>query len=199
MKILRKWSEISLVKRIIAGLIAGGNTGSGASGNSTSGNTGRRVCGSPQGPGSLLVFFIVMYSLSNHQKGQSSNMGRILILYAVSTVLAALTAVAASFIFPMEITLGETAEGTAPQGIGEVLESLVVNAVSNPIGAITEANYISVLVWAVIFGMALRAASGQYQGRAVKYFGHAFNSHKVGYKLRSFRALWALFSQRCQQ
>ena len=159
MKILRKWSEISLVKRIIAGLIAGVILGLVLPETVPLGILGDVFVGALRALAPLLVFFIVMYSLSNHQKGQSSNMGRILILYAVSTVLAALTAVAASFIFPMEITLGETAEGTAPQGIGEVLESLVVNAVSNPIGAITEANYISVLVWAVIFGMALRAAS----------------------------------------
>lgn len=159
MKILRKWSEISLVKRITAGLIAGVILGLVLPETVPLGILGDVFVGALRALAPLLVFFIVMYSLSNHQKGQSSNMGRILILYAVSTVLAALTAVAASFIFPMEITLGETAEGTAPQGIGEVLESLVVNAVSNPIGAITEANYISVLVWAVIFGMALRAAS----------------------------------------
>ncbi|HIU26522.1 MAG TPA: serine/threonine transporter SstT [Candidatus Copromorpha excrementigallinarum] len=159
MKILRKWSEISLVKRITAGLIAGVILGLVLPETVPLGILGDVFVGALRALAPLLVFFIVMYSLSNHQKGQSSNMGRILILYAVSTVLAAITAVAASFIFPMEITLGETAEGTAPQGIGEVLESLVVNAVSNPIGAITEANYISVLVWAVIFGMALRAAS----------------------------------------
>ncbi len=159
MKILRKWSEISLVKRIIAGLIAGVILGLVLPESVPLGILGDVFVGALRALAPLLVFFIVMYSLSNHQKGQSSNMGRILILYAVSTLLAALTAVAASFIFPTEIALGETAEGTAPQGIGEVLESLIVSAVSNPIGAIVEANYISVLVWAVIFGMAMRAAS----------------------------------------
>ena len=187
MKILRKWSEISLVKRIIAGLIAGVILGLVLPETVPLGILGDVFVGALRALAPLLVFFIVMYSLSNHQKGQSSNMGRILILYAVSTVLAALTAVAASFIFPMEITLGETAEGTAPQGIGEVLESLVVNAVSNPIGAITEANYISVLVWAVIFGMALRAASDNTKDVLSNISDMLFNSHKVGYKLRSFR------------
>ena len=159
MKILKKWNSISLVKRIIAGLIAGIILGLVLPKSVPLGILGDMFVGALKALAPLLVFFIVIYSLSNHQKGQSSNMGRIILLYAISTLLAAFTAVAASYIFPSELVLSETAEGSAPQGIGEVLESLLINAVSNPIGAIVEANYIGVLVWAVIFGLAMRSAS----------------------------------------
>lgn len=159
MKILKKWNEISLVKRIIAGLIAGVLLGIALPENIPVGILGDVFVGALRALAPLLVFFIVLSSLSNHQKGKSSNMGRIVVLYAISTVMAAFTAVAASFIFPTELLLGETAEASAPQGIGEVLESLIINAVSNPVGAIVEGNYISILVWAVIFGLAMRAAS----------------------------------------
>ena len=159
MKILKKWNSISLVKRIIAGLIAGIILGLVLPKSVPLGILGDMFVGALKALAPLLVFFIVIYSLSNHQKGQSSNMGRIILLYAISTLLAAFTAVAASYIFPSELVLSETAEGSAPQGIGEVLESLLINAVSNPIGAIVEANYIGVLVLAVIFGLAMRSAS----------------------------------------
>ena len=159
MRILKKWNSISLVKRIIAGLIAGIILGLVLPKSVPLGILGDMFVGALKALAPLLVFFIVIYSLSNHQKGQSSNMGRIILLYAISTLLAAFTAVAASYIFPSELVLSETAEGSAPQGIGEVLESLLINAVSNPIGAIVEANYIGVLVWAVIFGLAMRSAS----------------------------------------
>lgn len=159
MNILKKWNSISLVKRIAVGLVAGVILGLVLPKSVPLGILGDLFVGALKALAPLLVFFIVIYSLSNHQKGQSSNMGRIILLYAVSTLLAAFTAVAASFIFPSELILSETAQGSAPQGIGEVLKSLLINAVSNPIGAIVEANYISVLVWAVIFGLAMRAAS----------------------------------------
>lgn len=159
MNIIRKWNEISLVKRIIGGLIVGVILGLVVPANVPIGILGDLFVGALKALAPLLVFFIVIYSLSNHQQGKSSNMGRIIVLYAISTMLAAFTAVAASYIFPSEIALAETAEGSAPQGIGEVLKSLLMNAVSNPIGSIVDANYIGVLVWAIIFGLAMRAAS----------------------------------------
>ena len=107
----------------------------------------------------LLVFFLVMNSLAHHKKGNRSNMGTVIALYLVGTLLAALCAVAASFLFPSTLTLAEGAEMAAPSGIGEVLKNLLMNAVSNPVASIVNANYIGVLVWAVIFGLALREAS----------------------------------------
>ena len=40
-------------------------------------------------------------------------------------------------------------------GIGEVLENLFLNMVQNPIAAIVNGQYIGILMWAVIFGLAL--------------------------------------------
>lgn len=82
-------------------------------------------------------------------------------LYLIGTLLASFTAVVASFLFPSTVVLPAGAEAAAPGGIAEILKNLLLNAVSNPIGAIVDANYIGVLVWAVIFGLALRAASDQ--------------------------------------
>lgn len=159
MNIVKKWSEISLVKRIVAGLAVGIILGLVVPKAAAIGILGDLFVGSLKALAPLLVFFLVIHSLSQHQKGKSSNMKQIIVLYLVGTLLAALTAVVASFLFPSELMLTESAEGEAPGGIAEVLKTLLLNAVSNPIGAIVEANYIGVLVWAVIFGLALRAAS----------------------------------------
>lgn len=159
MNIVKKWNEISLVKRIVAGLAVGIILGLIIPKATAIGILGDLFVSSLKALAPLLVFFLVIHSLSQHQKGKSSNMKQIIILYLVGTLMAALTAVVASFLFPSELILAEGAEGEAPGGIAEVLRTLLLNAVSNPIGAIVEANYIGVLVWAVIFGLAMRAAS----------------------------------------
>lgn len=158
MELVKKWNDISLVKRIIGGLILGIVLGLIVPKNVPIGILGDLFVGALKALAPILVFFLVMYSLSRHQKGKSSNMKKIIILYLVGTFLAALVAVLASFIFPSTLTLTEVAEGTAPEGIGEVLKTVFMNAVSNPIGAMVDANYMGVLFWAVIFGLALRAA-----------------------------------------
>lgn len=159
MSIIKKWNSISLVKRIIIGLCAGIILGLVIPKASVIGILGDLFVGALKALAPLLVFFLVMHSLSRHQKGNSSNMKRVILLYLIGTLLASFTAVAASFLFPSTLTLAEGAEATAPEGIVEVIKNLLMNAVSNPIGSIVDANYIGVLVWAVIFGLALRAAS----------------------------------------
>lgn len=159
MDIVKKWNSISLVKRIIAGLAVGIILGLIVPKAMAIGILGDLFVGALKALAPLLVFFLVMHSLSQHQKGKSSNMKHIIVLYLVGTFLAALTAVVASFLFPSGLMLAEVAEAEAPDGITEVLKTLLMNAVSNPIGAIVNANYIGVLVWAVIFGLALRGAS----------------------------------------
>lgn len=109
----------------------------------------------------ILVFFLVMYALCSTSEGQKTNMGRVIVLYLLGTFLAGLAAVVASFMFPVELTLtaAEAADMAAPGGIGEVLTNLLMNVVSNPIGSLVSANYIGILAWAVVFGLALKKAS----------------------------------------
>ncbi|MCC2865117.1 serine/threonine transporter SstT [Ihubacter massiliensis] len=161
MSIIRTWNSISLVKRIIAGLIVGIILGLIVPKVVVIGILGELFVGALKALAPLLVFFLVMHALCRHQKGNSSNMGRIIVLYLIGTLLASFTAVVASFLFPSTVVLPAGAEAAAPGGIAEILKNLLLNAVSNPIGAIVDANYIGVLVWAVIFGLALRAASDQ--------------------------------------
>ncbi len=160
MNIIKKYNEISLIKRIIVGLIIGVILGLIIPNVGAISLLGNLFVGALKAIAPILVFFLVMHSLSRHEKGSSSNMKQIIILYLIGTVAAALTAVAASFLFPCELILATGAEdAVAPGGIGEVLTTLLTNAVSNPVGSIVNANFIGVLVWAVILGLAMRAAS----------------------------------------
>ncbi|MDG3085866.1 serine/threonine transporter SstT [Vibrio hannami] len=108
----------------------------------------------------ILVFILVAASIANQKKGQHTHMRPIVTLYLIGTLAAAFTAVVLSFMFPTTLTLVAGAEGTTPpQGIGEVLHTLLFKLVDNPINALKEANYIGILVWAVGLGIALHHAS----------------------------------------
>ena len=110
----------------------------------------------------LLVFTLVANALSQHQKEQKSNMKTVIILYLIGTFAAALVAVLANYIFPVTIELtAASSEVSPPEGIGQVLSNLLLNLVDNPINALTKANYIGILSWAVVFGVAMREASQQ--------------------------------------
>lgn len=102
-----------------------------------------------------------MSALAQHKEGHETNMKSIVLLYLFGTFGAALVGVIASFAFPITITitLAESAtEVTAPQGIAAVLETLVLKLVDNPVNALVSGNYIGILSWAVLFGMAFRRA-----------------------------------------
>lgn len=159
MKILKKWSETSLVKRIIGGLLFGIILGLVLPDAAVIGILGDLFVGALKAIAPLLVFFLVMHSLSSKHENAGGNMRRIILLYLISTFLAALTAVTASFLFPSTLTLAESADAVAPDGIAEVLKGLLMNIVENPVGALINANYIGVLAWAVILGLALKKAA----------------------------------------
>ncbi|MDO5000887.1 MAG: serine/threonine transporter SstT [Eubacteriales bacterium] len=159
MKFIQKWNQISLVKRIIAGLVVGMILGVAVPSAAVIGILGDLFVGALKALAPLLVFFIVMNSLAHHSKGSSTNMGTVIVLYMVSTFLAALTAAVASFLFPSVLTLTGGADIAAPDGIANVLKNLLVSAVSNPVSAIVNANYIGILAWAVVFGLAMRETS----------------------------------------
>lgn len=158
--ITRAWSSISLVKRIIIGLIIGALLGVFApTGIEIISLLGTLFVSALKGVAPVLVFFLVISALANARAAGS--MKTIVILYMISTFLAALTAVVASFLFPSTITLIDAAETAqaSPQDIGEVLTALVMNIVSNPVDALMNANYIGILAWAIVLGIAMRAAS----------------------------------------
>ena len=108
----------------------------------------------------VLVLVLVTNAIAQHQSGTQVYIKPVLVLYVLGTFAAALVAVLASFMFPTQLTLvtGEVTQA-APSGIIEVLKTLVLNIADNPVKAMFNANYIGILTWAILLGIALRHAS----------------------------------------
>lgn len=106
----------------------------------------------------ILVFVLVLAAVSNQRIGTDSRIKPIIFLYLLGTFSAALVAVGASFMFPTELVLNniESVEQAAPQSLREVLTNLVMNLVANPVASLANANYMGILTWAVLIGLALR-------------------------------------------
>lgn len=157
------WNRTSLIKRIIIGVILGLILGVAFPKLSGIGILGDLFVGGLKAVAPLLVFVLVANALSQHEKGQKTNMSTVVGLYLVGTLAAALVAVLVNYIFPLKLTLDNVAESdlSAPEGIAEVFKDLLLKVVDNPVNAIASANYIGVLAWAVVFGLAMRNASQQ--------------------------------------
>ncbi|WP_302163419.1 serine/threonine transporter SstT [uncultured Clostridium sp.] len=155
-----RWTATSLPKRILGGMILGAVLGMvipQAVGISILGNL---FVNALKGIAPLLVFFLVISSLCQAKQSHGGIIRTVVCLYLFNTLLGAVIAVVASKLFPITLTLAQAAEETsAPQGIAEVLQTLLLNVVKNPITSIAEANYIGILAWAVLFGVAMRGAS----------------------------------------
>ncbi len=164
-ELLKKWNDISLIKRILVFLVLGAILGiifpnqDGASPLGWISTLGDLFASALRSVAPVLVFFLVISSLCN-AKGDGS-MKTIIVLYVIATFAAAVIAVIGSFLFPLEITLSgvESADQSSPEGISEVLSSLILSVVANPVDAIMNANYLGILAWAVLLGIALRSAS----------------------------------------
>lgn len=155
------WIKISLIKRIILGLIIGIVLVVVAP-EKASGITilGELFVGALKSIAPLLVFVLVIGAVLQHKKGQKSNMKLIIFLYLLGTFLAASVAVIGSFLFPVELILkaGDTAIAP-PENIYGVLKSLFMNLVQNPLTALLQGNYIGILFWSSLFGFFLRESS----------------------------------------
>ena len=160
-ELVSKWNKISLVKRILVGLIIGIILALLApKAASPVIILGSLFVGALKAVAPILVFFLVMTAISQHKSGKQTNMKSIILLYLLGTFLAGLTAVVASFIFPIKLTLGAgISDITPPGGVVEVLKNLLLNVVDNPVKALFNANYIGILSWAIIFGLALKNAA----------------------------------------
>lgn len=159
-KAYRIWHRVSLVKRIVIGVMVGGILGLLVPKLSFIGLIGQLFVGGLKAIAPLLVFALVANALSQSRDGQKSNMRVIIFLYLLATFSAALVAVLSSYVFPITLTLSESnvAQADSPEGIAQVFQSLLLKIVDNPINALSQANYIGVLSWAVVFGLALRSA-----------------------------------------
>lgn len=159
--LLARLANGSLVLQILFGIIAGilVATFSQSAAQSVS-FLGGLFVGALKAIAPILVFILVAASIANQKKNAKTNMRPIVILYLFGTFAAALTAVLMSFAFPTTLVLATGAEGaTPPEGIGEVMHTLLFKLVDNPVNALMTGNYIGILAWGVGLGLALHHAS----------------------------------------
>ena len=163
MELLRKWNSISLIWRIVIGLVIGAVLGVCSQAFAWDqimiiDLLGTLFVSALKAVAPILVFFLVLSALANAKTAGS--MKTVILLYIVSTILSAFIAVLVSFVFPVDITLANPPEDVAasPEGIGAVLLTLVTNIFSNPVDALMKGNFIGILAWAIVLGIALRSA-----------------------------------------
>lgn len=157
--IVDAYLRLGLVPLIILALVVGTIIGVVAPGFGVSlGILGSIFVGALKAVAPVLVFVLVLAAVSNQRIGADTRIKPIMLLYLVGTFSAALVAVGASFMFPTELVLAnmQAAEQAAPQSLREVLTNLLMNLVANPIKSLAEANYMGILTWAVLIGLALR-------------------------------------------
>ncbi len=156
-KLVAAWSSLSLIKRILIGLAIGILLGLFAPKDLAAISLlGDLFVGALKAIAPLLVFFLVINALARTKA--PSSMKTVMVLYIVSTLTASLAAVAVSALFPITLTLEgiEAASQSSPSNIAEVLTTLITNAVANPVDALASANYIGILTWSVVLGIAIR-------------------------------------------
>ena len=156
-KAVARYNGISLIVRILIGLIVGAVLALVAPGAGWVSEFGNLFVGALKGIAPVLVFVIVASALAQGSSKLDRRFGTVIWLYMLTTFLAAAIAVVTSFMFPVTVVLADAAQSdVVPQGLGEVMGTLLTNFVANPVSAIMSGNYIGILFWACMFGVAMK-------------------------------------------
>ena len=151
------YNGVSLIVRILIGLVIGAVLALAVPGAGWVAELGTLFVGALKGIAPVLVFVIVASALAQGSSKLDRRFGTVIWLYMLTTFLAAAIAAAASFLFPQTVVLAEAAQSdVVPQGLGEVMNTLLANFVANPISSIMNGNYIGILFWACLFGLAMK-------------------------------------------
>lgn len=153
---MEKWNGLSLIFRIACGLVLGVILGLCFPNASVIGVLGDIFVGALKSVAPILVFFLVISAVANASNTVSKRFRTVVFLYILSTLLASVLAVVASKLFPVSLQLVAAVSNEAPKGIAQVFKNLLNNIVQNPVSAIVNANYIGILAWAIVLGLALK-------------------------------------------
>ena len=176
MKLIKKYNETSLILRIVAGLVIGVILGLLIPGKPFLPILGKMFVGALKSVAPILVFVLVISSLTQGNTGFDRRFSLVIILYLLSTLIAGMVAVAASFLFPLTVKLTGSADvSSAPSGVGEVLGNLLISTVTNPVKALSEANYVSILFWAVLLGIIFKHLAGEATKQMINDLAQVFS------------------------
>ena len=160
--VVDKYNGVSLIIRIIVGLIAGTAQALVVPHMTWIGEFGTLFVSALKAVAPILVFVLVASALAQGNSKLDSRFGTVLFLYLFTTFLSAVVAVLTSRMFPQTISLGDAADAdVVPQGLSEVVQTLLTNIVANPIQAMIDGNYICILMWACLFGLAMKGIANE--------------------------------------
>lgn len=163
MNIIKAYTRTSLILRILAGVVIGALLAVSLPGYNAMCILGDLFVGALKGIAPVLVAVLVASAIAKSGSGLSSRFNTVITLYLFTTLLAAIFAVLASHFFPVGISVGNvaSAEGAAPGALDEVFRKILKDITSNPLAAIANANYLSILFWAVVIGLALKIVASE--------------------------------------
>ncbi len=160
--VVDKYNGVSLIIRIIVGLIAGTALALVVPHMTWIGEFGTLFVSALKAVAPILVFVLVASALAQGNSKLDGRFGTVLFLYLFTTFLSAVVAVLTSRTFPQTISLGDAADAdVVPQGLSEVVQTLLTNIVANPIQAMIDGNYICILMWACLFGLAMKGIANE--------------------------------------
>lgn len=155
--LLKKWTETSLVLRIVIGLVLGSVLGLLVPSASAIGILGTLFVSALKAIAPVLVAVLVMASIAKASSKLGARFRNVIFRYLLSTFMAAMCAVVASILFPVTLQLSDVSASTeSTASLADVFSNLLTNMVANPISSITNANYIGILFWAILMGVALK-------------------------------------------
>lgn len=163
MKISDLWRSTNLMAKILVGIIIGAILALLIPGISPISMLGDMFVGALKGIAPILVGILVTSSVSKARTGLGGRFKTVISLYMASTLLAAILAVFAARLFPVDIVLNDMAStsNAAPGSLGDVFKTILKDITINPITALASANYLSILFWSVIIGFALKLTAGE--------------------------------------
>lgn len=163
MNIIKAYTRTSLILRILTGVVIGALLAVSLPGYNGMCILGDLFVGALKGIAPVLVAVLVASAIAKSGSGLSSRFNTVITLYLFTTLLAAIFAVLASHFFPVGISVDNVAsvEGAAPGALDEVFRKILKDITSNPLAAIANANYLSILFWAVVIGLALKIVASE--------------------------------------
>ena len=173
--ILQAWQKSNLMLRILIGIIIGAVLALTIPGHSIIAILGDLFVGALKAMAPVLVAILVMSSVTTARNSIGSRFRTIILLYMLTTLMAAVIAVVGSFLFPVNIALVdvESATGSAPGQLSDVFRNFLNGIMSNPITAIANANYLSILFWAVVIGLALKLVASEQTISSLHHWAEA--------------------------
>ena len=176
-KVVLKYNSVSLIFRIFIGICIGVILALTVPKASWIATFGSLFVGALKAIAPILVAVLVTSALCQGSARLDKRFGMVIFLYLITTLIASFVAVVASFIFPQTMVLAESVgEQTPPGGVGEVLSNLLMNIIVNPVQAVSSANYMGILLWAVVFGLALKKVGSDTTKNMLSDFSDAVST-----------------------